>query len=301
MTRQEASGLRCALLATMCWACNYPVSRYMLGDSNIQTDEWYLSYLRLILAVIVLLPFTLRGGDWQKFRVNWKSDWKMFLFLSCCSICESVIAFVALKHTTAARASLMANTAPVFTLLISLLFARERAGIKKIIGMMLGLLGIFLASMSRGNDIFSSGGSTFSGDMLALTSGIFWSLFTVFGGDVSSRYSGLFCAVVFRASGLVLMLPVLWYFDSGITFNMPLRIWVGTLFLGIFSGGIAISLWSYAQKYVRPGALGSFGYLSALCATTFSMIFLKEQLTLSFAAAFFAVTGGVFLMIKNRA
>ena len=81
MTRQEVSGLRCALLATMCWACNYPVSRYMLGDSNIQTDEWYLSYLRLIFAVIVLLPFTLRGGDWQKFQVNWKTDWKMFLFL----------------------------------------------------------------------------------------------------------------------------------------------------------------------------------------------------------------------------
>ena len=298
MKNKQFIGLLCAFIATMCWACNYPVSRLMLGGT--QLDEWYLSYLRIIIAVLFMLPFTFKSGDWQLFRKNWKFDWKMFLFLGCCSIVEGVLCFVALKYTTAARASLMANTAPVFTLLISLLFAKEKANASKIAGMILGLCGIVLVALSQGKDIFSSGISTLGGDMLAVISGIFWSLFTVFGGNVSKKYSGLFCSVMFRATGLFLMIPVLIIFNSKITFDLPPRVWIGTLYLGIISSGVAVGIWSFAQKYVKPGALGAFGYLSALSATVFSMIFLKEQITLPFVIAFIAILSGVFLMIRNK-
>lgn len=300
MKNKELTGLLCALTATLCWACNYPVSRFMLGDGNTQIDEWFLSYLRIVIAIIFMLPFTFRGDDWSKFRFNWKRDWKMFVFLSFCSICEGVLAFVALKYTTAARASLMANTAPVFTLIISLAFAKESASGKKIIGMILGFCGILLVALSQGKDVFSSGLSTLGGDMLALISGIFWAVFTVFGGNVASKYSGVFCSVMFRLSGIFLMIPVMIAFNSKISFDFPPRVWLGTLYLGIISSGAAVGLWSYAQKYVKPGALGSFGYLSALMATIFSMIFLKEQITLSFVIAFAAILCGVFLMVKNR-
>lgn len=166
--------------------------------------------------------------------------------------------------------------------------------------MFLGLAGIILVAFSQGKDVFSSGLSTLGGDMLAVISGIFWSLFTVFGGNVSKKYSGLFCSVMFRATGLLLMIPVLVIFNSQITFDLPLKVWIGTLHLGVISSGVAVGIWSCAQKYVKPGALGAFGYLSALSATVFSMIFLKEQISLLFVIAFITILSGVFLMVRNR-
>ena len=298
MKNKLFTGLLCAFTATMCWACNYPVSRFMLGDTQI--DEYFLSYLRIIIAIIFILPFTFKGNDWQTFKVRWKTDWKLFVFLSFCCLSEGVLAFVSLKYTTAARASLMANTAPVFTLLISLMSGKEKANCRKISGMLLGLIGITLVALTQGKDVFSGNLSTLTGDALALISGIFWSVFTVFGVNAAEKYSGLFCSVMFKMMGLFLMIPVLLVFNSKISFDFPLRVWIGIFYLGIFSSGMAVGLWSIAQKHVKPGALGSFGYLSALTATIFSMIFLKEQISLLFVISFAAILSGVFLMVNNR-
>ena len=165
------------------------------------------------------------------------------------------------------------------------------------IGVLLGLAGIIIAAVTRGGDAFTAGLSTLGGDLLALVSGIFWATFTVFGGDASSRYNGVFCTVMYRICGLLVMAPVLFF--CNITFDLPLTVWLGLLYMAVVSGGFAVWLWSYAQKHVEPGVLGSFGYLSAICATLFSMIFLKESITTSFIIAFVMILGGMTLIISS--
>jgi drug/metabolite transporter (DMT)-like permease len=211
---------------------------------------------------------------------------------------EGALCFAAAKYTTAARTSLFANTSPVFTLLISFICAKELLSGRKILGVLMGLGGIVLAALSRGGDAFTSAGmTTLGGDLLALLSGFFWALFTVFGGDASSRYNGAFCTVLYRFCGLILMVPMLFFCD--VTFNFSWKVWGGLIYLAAISGGIAVWLWSYAQKHVEPGVLGSFGYLSAICATLFSMIFLKESITPSFIIAFVMILGGMTLIISS--
>lgn len=291
----------CALLTTLCWACNFPVSRFLFGKGAEQLDEWAASYLRMIFALIFLLPFTFRKGEYKKLWENKKRDGLYFLLLSFLTMGEAVLAFIALKYTTAARASLMANTSPVFTLIISYFAGREILTGRKILGMSLGFSGLLLASFSRGSDVYSAGYvSTLTGDLIAIISGIFWSFYTVFGEKVASRYNGLFCSVIFKIISLFLMIPILICFDSSFQLKLPLSVWMGLLYLGICSSGLALALWSFAQKHVEPGALGAFGYISATCATVFSMIFLKEKLTLTFVLSFFLVLCGVFLMIRKE-
>ena len=294
-------GLCCAFLATLCWASNYPVSRFLFGKGAENLDEWAVSCLRLILALVFLLPFTVKKGDYRRLLENWRSDGKFFLLMSIFTLGEVLLAFVALKYTTAARASLMANASPLFTLFISFLAGREILNARKITGALLGMAGIILVGMSKGSDLFSGNNvSTLAGDLLALSSGVFWSLFTVFGEKVASRYNGLFCSAVFKIFGLILMIPLLLIFHSSFTFHLPLSVWIGLVYLGVVSSGLALALWAYAQKHVEPGAIGAFGYVSATLATIFSMIFLKEKLSISFLFSFLMVLGGVTLMIREK-
>lgn len=302
MNKQRLTGLLCAFLATMCWASNYPVFRLIFKSGGAENlDEWWSSWLRTALGAVLMLPFTfvVKEGSWGKFRKEWKQDWKIFLLLGFFLVGEGALCFAAAKYTTAARTSLFANTAPVFTLLISFLFAREVLTAGKTAGVLMGLAGIILAAVTRGGDAFSGMGlSTFWGDLLALLSGVFWALFTVFGGDASKKYNGAFCTVIYRVCGLLLMLPVLFF--CSVSFDIPWRVWLGLVYLALISGGVAVWLWSYAQKHVEPGILGSFGYLSAFCATLFSTIFLGEKITCPFVIAFVLILGGMALILRQR-
>ena len=299
MKNKRLLGLFCALTATMCWASNYPVSRLIFNcDGVTNLDEWWSAWLRNLCCAAALFPvtFMVKGNSWGSFFGNWKKDWKIFLFLGAALVGEGALCFAAAKYTTAARTSLFANTSPVFTLLISFIFAKEVLSGRKVLGVLMGLAGIIIAAVTRGGDAFSAGISTLGGDLLALVSGVFWATFTVFGGDASSRYNGVFCTVMYRTCGLLVMAPVLFF--CNITFDLPLTVWLGLLYMGVISGGVAVWLWSCAQKYVEPGVLGSFGYLSAFCATAFSMLFLKETITLPFILAFVLILGGMALILK---
>ena len=301
MNKKRLIGLICAFFATMCWASNYPLSRLIFKNCGaVDLDPWWSVWLRTAMGALVMLPFTfvVKEGSWGKFKTNWKKDWKIFLYLGLFLTLEAAFSFAAGKYTTAARSSLFCNTSPVFTLLISFLCAKELLNGRKIMGVLMGLAGIIIAALSKGGDAFSAVGfSTLAGDMLALLSGVFWALFTVFGGDASSKYHGAFCAAVYRFYGIVLMVPVLFF--CNITFDLPLMVWVGLLFMAGVSGGLAVWLWSIAQKHVEPSILGSFGYLSATGATLFSAIFLKEKITFPFIFAFILVLGAMALILKN--
>ena len=299
MKNKRLLGLLCALTATMCWASNYPVSRLIFNcGGTAELDEWWSAWLRNLFCAVSLLPVTFIAtkGSWKDFTANWRKDWKMFLFLGVALVGEGALCFAAAKYTTAARTSLFANTSPVFTLLISFLFAKELLSGRKITGVLMGLAGIVIAAVSRGGDAFTAGLSTLGGDLLALVSGIFWATFTVFGGNASSRYNGVFCTVMYRICGLLVMAPVLFF--CNISFDLPLTVWLGLIYMAVISGGVAVWLWSCAQKYVEPGVLGSFGYLSAFCATAFSMFFLKEKITWPFILAFCLILGGMALILK---
>ena len=300
MDSRRIKGLICGLAATLMWASVYPASRYLFGKEADNFDEWFVAYVRVVIAVLFLLPFTLRGGDWGKLKSSWKMEWKMFLLLALAATAEDLLLFISLKYTTAARSSVMANTSPVFTLIFSVLLAKEVFSRWKLAGVLLGFAGIVIAFISRGGDIFAAGISTFGGDMLALSSGVVWSIFTVAGDRIAEKYDGMFCVAVLRILGLFLMIPILLVFDSRISFDFPLLVWIGIIYLGCCPSGLAVGLWRHALKYLPPGELGAFGYISALSAITFSVVFLKEKITWGFAAAVVCILAGVGLMLKGE-
>lgn len=293
-------GLICALGATLIWASNYPVSRFLFGNHAGSFNEFFLTLLRYMLTVLCLLPFTLKRGDWQIFRKDWRRDGKIFVILGVFGLAEGLTAFIALKYTTAARASLMANTSPVFTLLISWLMAREKVTGSKIAGMMLGLAGVILLGCSGGGDMFAAEKNMSIGDMLALLSGVCWALFTVFGTLIAVKYNGAFCACMLRIISLIFILPLLFIFPGNITLAMPAVVWCGIVWLAVFPSGVAVALWSRGQKYLSPGLLGAFGYISALSAALSSVILLGEKISWQLVAAALLIFAGMGAMMRHK-
>lgn len=297
----KMEGLLMGFGATCFWASFYPVSRYLFGNDEALFDPFFVTFIRILLAALVLMPFALAGERRVKTFRALKNDWKTLFLLSLVGIVgEGLLVFLSLKYTTAARSSLMANTSPIYTVILAFLFLKNPVTWKKILGMVSGFAGIILVSTVRsGGDVFSGNASFLTGDMLAMGSGIAWSLFTVFGERVSREYGGTVCMALLFFFGIFLMVPVMWIFQSRVSFDFPPRVWIGILYLGIFGCGLANMLWYSALRHVKSDELGAFGYVSALLSVLMAVACLHERITPVFVFSACLVLGGVWLMIHR--
>ncbi len=301
MNFSRMKGILLGLAATACWGSTYPSCRFLFGSELENVNPIFVSFLVTAVTSCAMLPFLSSPRGRTELKEHWKSDWGLFLLMAAMSLGEGLLVYAASKYTTAARVSLLANTSPIFTVLIAFLTLKEPLGAGKAIGMVLGFAGIVLAAASRGMDIFTQNGNTLPGDLMAVCSGACWGLYTVVAGKMASRnYGSMFIGGmvyglrILMLAAIVLLMP---FPDVG---KFSISVWIGLIYLGLFPGFLATCCWYQALKHLQPGELGSFGYFSATLAVTLSMIFLHERFSLLFILAIPCVLGGVALMLRRK-
>ena len=300
LNKNLVKGISLGMISTIIWGSFYPISRMLFGHYDETLEPLNFTFIRFVMGAISLSPVLFFRGNGRKFVEMIRCDWKNLLLLGCIgTVGEGLLIFWAMEFTTAARASLMANTSPIWTLLISFFVTHEALTRSKLTGMVIGAIGITLAFIGKGNDVFTGGASTLIGDAMALASGICWAYFTVFGQKFATRYGGLLCCEALLIGAAFIMLPPALLKNGGITLNYSWQAWAGAIYLGVLSYAIADVFWYTALKFVTPGQLGSLGYVSALLALVISIVLLHEQITLVFACAICCILGGVALMLRE--
>lgn len=302
---KSALGLLLGFLATASWGSFYIAGRWLFGEEDGGSINPYLAnLLRFCLAAVTLSPLLFFSKNRELIKRAFVKDWKKFLLIGLVGIVlESYFVFYALYFTTAARCSLMANCSPIATVILAFILLREKTSWKGLAGMLIGFAGIILAGTARGGDIYAdTSWRSLIGDGMALVSGFCWAFFTVYGAKVSEEYGGPVSMFVSFIFGALLMLPVICFTAKPADFAaITPRIWGGFLYTGIVTLALANACWYAALKYVKPGVLGSFGYLSAAITFTLSAIVLKEKFTLLFITSIVLVLGGMALMMANPA
>lgn len=300
---RNMKGFGLGLFATILWGSYYPAARFIFGKEADTADPFLLSFIRFGFSVLFFLPFVC-GSPKRRTELPrlLRKEWKMLLLLALSGVViQGVLVFISLKYTTAARGSLMANAAPVFTVLLAWLFLKEKITLKMLVGMLIGFAGISLAMFSKSQDIFSGmTASTLLGDLLALLSGAAWAVYTVAGVRIVREYDSLTVTMINFFIGMCCMPFVMLIFGSPFDFHLSARLWIGMAYMGVFTGGVAFCAWLAALRFVESSKLGAFGYLSALLAAFFSIIFLKESMSVLFIGSAVMAFAGMYLMMRGQ-
>ena len=200
------------------------------------------------------------------------------------SLALCLLLFVAAnKMTTAANAIVLQYTAPIFILLVSALFFKQklhRREILAVLGTMGGIVLFFFDQLSPGSVV---------GNILAILAGAFLgTMFTLVGqggGDESIRLSGIFFAHILTALiGIPAGLPA----TASCTGAEVLYI----VILGVVQLGIPYVLYALASRDCPPLACSLIGMLEPLLNPVWVLIFAGEMPGL-FALAGAAVIIGV--------
>ncbi|MGB3402967.1 MAG: DMT family transporter [Microcoleaceae cyanobacterium] len=233
----------------------------------------WLIEIRVLLAGLSLLPVLIKLNLFSELRRHWKH-----LFVVGClnsAIPFSLYAFASLFLPAGFTAILNATT-PLFGVIIALIWLKEKLTIYRIIGLILGFIGVTLLV----------GWQSLQGDLvilIAVFAGISAALmYAIAAPYVKLKLSGVPSLVITTGSLLsaaVFLLPFLPFTipQNQVTFQAIIAV----ISLALFSTALAyILFYRIIQKIGSTRAL-TVAYLVPIFAMTWGAIFLQEAITIS--------------------
>ena len=206
----------------------------------------------------------------------------------------------ALRYVDSGFGALVASTQPLFVLFLLRLIDRKPLQKKSIIGVCLGMIGIYILVSQK--ELTTSEGSLL-GIFMMLTCVLSWSYGSVFVSKadlpksfiVSTGYQML--AAGFVLSIISLSINEQW--SSPLTWSTNIQL---SMFLLIFFGGvIAFSAFNYLLKVVSPEKVSTSAYVNPVIALFMGWYFLDEVFTIqSIIASVILLTGVYFITSRKR-
>ena len=205
----------------------------------------------------------------------------------------------ALKYVDSGFAALEASTQPLFVLLLMRLIDRKPIKRKSIIGIILGVFGMYLLVSQQS---IAANTNSIIGMFMILTCVLSWSYASVFVSKadlppsffVSTAYQMLIASVfLFLSSmlfGEIWIAPTLW---------SPSATWSVVLLI-IFGSIVAFTAFNFLLKEVSTEKVSTSAYVNPVVALFLGWLVLDERLTLqSIIAAAILLTGVYFITSKK--
>jgi len=185
-------------------------------------------------------------------------------------------------------AALMVYTQPLFVVVLERLMLKRRLGAMRVVGVLLGFVGVALASVRA----VSLG----LGVLAGLMAGLLWGLGTVM---YSMWFSGL-DPIVANASSSVLSIPI-------VALTLPIDPVVSLTLRGVAlillvvldAQVLGFMLWFKAMNSERPSTVSSILLATPILALYFSTLMLKSQLTPLELAGTAVTVMGVLMVIRS--
>jgi len=229
--------------------------------------------LRVSLGALFLLPLLLWRGHWPALRARWPAIF--FVGLLNSGIPFALFAFSLLTITTG-LSSIINATVPMFGALVAWLWLGERPGLWRIVGLVLGFIGVSLLAWDqagvRETDVHP-----------------IWAMLACLGACISyalaASYTRLYLHDVpplAAATGsqigaaLGMALPALWLWPQQAPSQAA---WLSLLVLGALCTGVAYLLYFRLLGSASPSRALAVTYLIPLFAVSYGVTLLDEPFT----------------------
>ena len=258
-----------------------------------------LAFWRWTLVFIILLPFT-----YLSLRKNFKiikNEYKRLFFLGAmgCGVCGA-FPFLAGETTTVTNMGIIYTSSPIFIILISSIFFREKINFIKIIGLISCLMGVFVIIIKGDLNLLINLKLTI-GDLWMLAAAVGWALYSIYLFYWKSKLPIFqrFALVAFFGSASLLPFYILEEFlFQRTTFSTEFFSWV--TFAAISPGIIAFTLYTIAQKKLGASLTGFTLYIFTVYAAIYGLFLFDEKLEFYHYVGTILVFFGVYLAKKQN-
>ena len=294
-----------AMVCCFLWGSATPaikVGYQIFGIDNTDTLSIILfAGIRFFLAGILIILFqSIMAGHFIKPE---KGAFPSILKLSLAQTMLQYFCFyVGLAHTSGVTGTILSGTSGFFSILLaSLLFRYEKLTAPKIIGCVMGLMGVVVMNLTL------KGGTSFhfalNGEFLVLMSAVSLAV----SGILVKKYSARFNVVMlsgyqFILGGLV-MIIVGFALGGRIALVPKFSAYILLLYMAMISA-VAYTLWGILMKHNPVSRVSIFNFMTPLFGVLLSAIFLNEveqALQINKLLALILVSLGIFIVNRKSA
>ena len=258
-----------------------------------------LAFWRWTLVFIILLPFT-----YLPLKKNYKiikNEFGKLFFLGAmgCGVCGA-FPFLAGETTTVTNMGIIYTSSPIFIILISCFFFREKISLIKIVGLISCLLGVFTIII-KGNLKLLIDLKFTIGDLWMLAAAIGWALYSIYLFYWKTKLPIFQRFVLVAFFGSVSLFPFYIFeefmFQKTI-FSLEFFSWV--TFAAISPSIIAFTLYTVVQKKLGASLTGFTLYIFTVYAAIYGLLLFDEKLESYHYLGTILVFFGVYLAKKQN-
>lgn len=262
----------CALTAVICtvlWGTAYPLIKLAYSDMNIVSvpEKLLFAGLRFFIAglmVFLVCAFTKKNVfDIEKKRIP-----KILLYSLLLTVFHYTFNYIGVGNASATKTSVLASfSAFLGVLLAPIFFKSEKLTTKKIIGCIIGALGVIVVNLS-----FFEGTFTFLGEGFILIATVCSATGSLYGKIVSKGKIFEVTAWQLFVGGIILCLVAL-PFSPSVAFTVK---GLAELLFLAFVSAASFSLWTALLVYNDAGNIMIYNLLIPVFGTMWSYIILGE-------------------------
>lgn len=250
----------------LCWAYS-PIGVH-LGLHSYSPGQ--LALLRFLIASLFMAGVALVLGIG---RPRWRDvPWLLVLGFFGVFLHHTALSY-GQQWVTAAASSVLAQSAPLFSVLIAFLVLKERVSVWRWVCVSLGLVGVGVVICGdRGIGEIDPRG------VLILLAALSWSVYFALQKHYAHRYSPLTMACYMVWAGTLMLCVNLPGLPAAVL-RAPLTENLAVLVLGIFPSALAYLAWGYVLKHVEVSRASVAMYLIPPVAMLMAATLLGEQVT----------------------
>ena len=258
-----------------------------------------LAFWRWLLVYLILIPFTFSSLR-KNFRFV-KKEYKRIFFIGSmgCGICGA-FPFLAGQTTTITNMGIIYTSSPIFIILISSIFFKEKINLLKIIGLFTCLIGVFAIIIKGDLNLLINLKFTI-GDLWMLGAAIGWALYSIYlyywktNLEIFQRFTLI---ALFGTISLFPFYIIEELYFAKTVFNIQFVSWVS--FAAISPGIIAFTLYTMAQKNLGASITGFTLYIFTVYGAMYGILLFDEHLENYHYIGTILVFSGVYLVKKKN-
>ncbi|MHA2226845.1 MAG: DMT family transporter [Candidatus Hodarchaeales archaeon] len=278
------------VIATIGWGASWPIAKILVSLA----PPFTIGFFRFLVAVFCFLPIWMIY--YRPLHYSWKTV-KFFILMGLTGIFGyGVFFFTGLNYTTAAQGAIIAGVNPLTVSIVAHLMFKEKLQQSwQYFGFVVSFVGIFFVIGIQ--SVLEFRLDYLIGNILILFAMGCWGLYTGLSKKSMEDNSpfevtagAIFCGMILFAFGAVF--EGFWALAAmtSVTF------WVGIILLGVVVTFISFSFYSIAINDLGATRSSIFINLVPVFGTIFSVIFLHEEIYVTFIIGLLLVILGILLI-----
>ena len=304
-TMSNARFILMMLVMVIVWALAFPFIKIGLEDLSYIN----LTIMRFFIVCLVLLVIFLLKSKWFD-KLHKKDILPLFLL----GFFGVMVYHIGLNYgeqlISPGAASLIIATIPVYIVILSVIFLKEKLNLIGLIGIFLSLIGVLIISI-RGTESATIEITYLSAAFAVFIAAIMGALYTIAGKKMLERYNGFSLTIYAIVLGSIGLIPFVILSSLGsLEFagqplieevsSMRSETWIAIIFLGACSTVIGYIIWYVALQIKTATEISVYLYLVPVFSTLISFFIFDDKITVYYIFGGILVIIGLYIVNQNN-